>query len=170
MILTLQNLHMYCKDCGDCLLWSQGVNNTGYPQATLEGQPGTMVRRYIFTRLLGRTIEPGKVVSSRCDNRLCCSPEHLIGMRRGSVQERSYKTGKRLSAAEYANRLAASQRAGISVLTWDKVHSIRARPFSESDAAIAREFGVHPRTICKVRNGTSWRQQMAVSSVFAWKG
>jgi hypothetical protein len=165
--LTLATLHHYCTECGDCLLWANGVNSTGYPQARIDGDPETMVRRYVFTRLLGREIPPRCVVATRCDNRLCIAPGHLIAMKRGKVQERSYAKGKRMHSAEYMERLRCFERRGLTVLNWDLVRYIRSLPVERTHAEIARELNVSQNTVAKVRRGLSWRESYGPTSIFA---
>lgn len=166
MKLTLESLPMYCQDCGDCLRWAQGVNNKGYPQANLDGKP-TMVRRYVFTELMGLVISPKCVVSSRCSDRMCVAPEHLIAMRRGAVQKRAYEQGRRMHAAEYGARLRDMQRRGKTALDWPQVREIRARDAKLTHGELAREYGVSRRCISDVRRGITWRMSMPASSVFA---
>lgn len=167
MKLTLQTLRHYCTECGDCLLWANGVNSTGYPQARIDGSSETMVRRYIFTELLGKEIPPKCVVSTRCDNKLCIAPGCLIAMRRGKVQERSYARGKRMHVSEYRERLRHFQARGLTVLDWTKVRYIRSLPIERTHASIARELNVSRNTVAKVRRGLSWRENYGATSVFA---
>lgn len=167
MKLTLNTLHHYCTECGDCLLWANGVNSTGYPQATLDGKAGQMVRRYIFTELMGKEIPPRCVVSTRCDNRLCIAPGCLIAMRRGKVQERSYARGKRMHVSEYRERLRLAEARGMTVLDWQTVRYIRSLPLERTHASIARELNVSRNTVAKVRRGLSWRESYGATSVFA---
>jgi hypothetical protein len=167
--LTLETLPRYATECGDCLLWNQGLHCKGYPQANIDGRP-QLVRRYIFTELLGREIPKGCVVSSRCNEKLCIAPGCLMAMRWGKVQERSYRTGQRGGASEYAARLRSAERQGRLRLDWDKVREIRRRPDSATLVELAAEFGVSRRCIWDVRRGVSWRQQMPASSVFSWSG
>lgn len=166
MRLTLDNLAMYCHDCGDCLRWAQGLNSTGYPQANIGGKP-VMVRRYVFTELLKKQIPQGCCVTARCGDKTCVAPEHLVAMKRGSVLVLAYAQGKRMHAAEYGARLRQMQRTGRTSLDWAKVNEIRSRPASTTHAALAAEFGVSPRCISDARRGVSWRMQMPASSVFA---
>jgi len=169
MRLTLETLHYYATASGDCLLWRLGTNGRGYPQACLGGKPGCMVRRYVFTSLLGREIARGSVVSSRCENPLCLAPDHLVSMRRGAVQARSYSNGSRMHAAEYSARLRSAIRHGRARLNWERVAAIRAMPESRTHQSIALEFAVHAKTIARVRAGLSWRLNQPASSVFNWR-
>jgi hypothetical protein len=169
MKLTLDSLPMYCTDCSGCLLWRQGVNSMGYPQANLDGKGGQLVRRYVFTVLMGRDVPPGCVVSARCGSPICCSPDHLVAMKRGKVLELAYETGKRSGAMEYAARLDKAISEGRATLDWNKVHDIRSRPSAVPHTTLAAEFGVKPKAIAAVRRGLSWRPSPAVCSVFAWR-
>jgi hypothetical protein len=167
--LTLETLRYYAHDCGDCLLWKQGTNGAGYPQATIDGKGGQMVRRYIFTHLMGKELRTRQVVTSRCDTKLCISPDHLISSWMGKIQERSYRTGKRMSRVEYTGRLERSIRSGWSKLGWEDIAKIRAEPESVSHAEIGRLYGIHHKTASKIRRGLSWRVSAMNSSVFNWR-
>jgi hypothetical protein len=167
--ITLGNLSMYCRDCGDCLLWAQSVNSTGYPQASI-GCTTVMVRRYVFTELLGQTIPKGCVIASRCGDRLCVAPEHLVAMKRGAVQALAYAAGRRVRGLEYSARLRAMEARGRTRLDWAMVREIRSRPREVTHAALAAEFGVSHKCMSRVRQGVTWRQQLPGSSVFALGG
>lgn len=167
MKLTLDTLHYYCTACGDCLLWNLGVNSTGYPQACIDGKQGQMVRRYLFTQLMGREIPSGHVATTKCDNRLCLEPEHQTTMKRGKVQERAYSKGKRIHALEYASRLAKAQEQGMAKLGWERARYIRSQPVERTNTAIAAELGVSHKVVSNVRRGRSWRENYGASSVFA---
>jgi hypothetical protein len=167
MKLTLDTLHHYCTACGDCLLWNLGVNSTGYPQARLGQKQGQMVRRYVFTELMGRQIPRGHVVVATCDDRLCLEPSHLTTMKRGKVQERAYAKGKRIHALEYASRLAKAQEQGLATLGWERARYIRSQPAERTNTAIAAELGVSHKVVSNVRRGKSWRENYGISSVFA---
>lgn len=171
MKLTLENLPMYCTACGDCLLWNQGVQSGGHPQAHINGKPGVLVRRHLFTELLGQRIPKGHLVTTKCGNRLCLAPEHVITMSMSKLKARDYSEGRRIVATEYASRLRGRLSHGRVVLDWGKVAEIRAAGPEVTNTALAVKFGTSLKTIGNARRGKTWRVSHAASSVFtqgAW--
>lgn len=170
MKLTLDTLPMYCEDCGGCLRWKLSVNSGGHPQAKLGGKSGQLVRRYIFTELLGRQVPPGCVVTTTCEDALCLEPSHIIAMKRGRVQKRVYDSGRRVIAAEYAATMRRREAKGLNALTWEKVAEIRAAHAQGlNDYELAARYGVARSTIYQARKGITWRHEAPASSVFAWR-
>lgn len=170
MNLTKENLHWYCTQDGDCLLWKLGTNKQGYPQAHLGGKGGQMVRRYVYTEIMGRTLNSGKRVSARCGNRLCCSPDHLFQETHSQTLKRCYQDGTRSAKLEYVRRLEAFLKHRPVKLSFEKAREIRSRPREVTHAELAREYGVTEHAIRRVRNGTSWKDNFAASSVFTYSG
>jgi hypothetical protein len=80
-------------------------------------------------------------VLHHCDNRLCLNPRHLyLGTARDNANDREDRRrhpGTKLSAAN--------------------VRAIRRRWPSESQAALAREFGVVPATVNLIVHGKNWQ-------------
>ena len=166
MKLTLDTLPMYCTSYGQCLLWDQSVNSAGYPQATLDGIGGRMVRRYVYS-LMGKELQKNLIVSPSCGQKLCVSPDCLEGTRFSAVLKRSYKDGARSTAAEYCARLERAKVSGMAKLTPDQVADIRSRAH-EGSTALASEFAVAGSTIRDILRGKSWRTTSPQASVFTW--
>jgi hypothetical protein len=159
---------MYVEECGDCWHWKLGLNGGGYPQANIGGKQW-LTARYIVQVLQGREIPAKHVVTTRCVNRLCLNPEHLIVARYGSVQKRTYNRGRRMQAGEYMARVRHFERMGRTVLDFEKAADIRSRPASVTNTELGIEFGCSPNAIRKARIGRSWKQQMPAASVFEWR-
>lgn len=164
MKLTLDTLRYYCTCDGDCLIWNQTINSSGYPTATLEGKPGQSVRTYVYRNLLGKKLNHPMVVASRCGDKRCVNPDHLVRRTRSDIQREVYASGRRNAATEY---LARFNGYGRHVLDWAKVHDIRSRPTHQTHSSIAAELGVSRRCIQDVRMGRTWRQAADRSSVFS---
>ena len=162
-MLTLEQIHARCEEEGDCWLWP-GATINGYPQARIGDKGGQMLRRYIFTVLLGNELPLGRVVASICENRLCCAPAHLFSMTYSKRLRLAYKRGSRNQAMEYIKRRETRRQQG-TVLDMEKARQIRARE-DEPNAVLAAEFGVHPKTIYSVKAGLTWREHAPNSSVF----
>jgi hypothetical protein len=169
MKLSLDSLHMHCHAEGDCLLWWRGTNSQGYPQANLDGKGGQMVRRYIFTELMGRKLPSKHRVAARCETPTCVAPAHLIARSFTNSLRLAYKRGRRMGFLEYSGRLNRMMREGDTRLDWEKVREIRSRPPSQTHAAIAAEFGMSQRAISDCRRGRTWKLALPSSSVFEWR-
>lgn len=169
MKLSLETLPMYVDECGDCWMWKLSCNGQGYPQANIDGKQW-LTGRYIVQVLQGREVPRGFVVTTRCVDRKCVNPDHLMVAKRGTVLQRTYDRGRRMQAKEYVSRVRHFERMGRTVLDFEKAADIRSRDAKVTNAALAREFGVNPNTISKVRSGKSWRMQMPAASVFHWRG
>jgi DNA-binding Xre family transcriptional regulator len=165
MKLSLDTLHMYCTEEGDCLLWNLSLNSAGKPQARLDGQVW-MVQRYVYSHLMGKQIQKGRVITTRCLNPICCAPGCLVQMTYGDLIRRSYKDGSRSTQAEYAARLDRMIKSGKTKLDAQKAAQIRAS--DKTCQALAEEYGVHNKTISCIKRGKYWRQAPAACSVFEW--
>ena len=123
----------------ECWPWTGFVKPSGHGLTSIKGQPIHASRKaWILAR--GR-IEPGKQVNHKCDNALCCNPDHmylgtqvdnLIDMWRNPVPEDRKAHGRPtiLSSAELAELYR--MRVGGAKLT-----------------ACAAKFGVHISTVCR---------------------
>lgn len=163
-MLTLEAIYGRCEEFGACQLWKQATIN-GHPQARINGKSGRLVRRYIFTELLGRRVLPGYVVIASCREPLCVAAECLAQITYSERLRRAYATGRRSSSGEYLKRVAARVQMGTTILDFEKAREIRTRP--ESNAELGREYGVHPKTIRSIRIGKSWRDAAPNSSVWS---
>lgn len=89
-------------------------------------------------------------VCHHCDNPPCCNPHHLfLGTPGDNAHDRDSK-GRGLHGRK---RPDLSQRN--AKLTEDQVRSIR-RSEAGTHVELAKQFGVHERTIGKIRNGNGW--------------
>lgn len=159
---------MYCDTDGDCLLWRNGVNGQGYPQANINGKV-VLVRRYVYTCLCGKKLGKYEPLASLCDNKLCVSPDCIRKTTHTEVLRRAYKHGKRNTAMEYAARLRRASEDGMCKLSWEKVQQIRELSPTHSDSELGRRYGVHHKTIGSIRKGKSWRMVTKGSTAFTWR-
>ena len=164
MKITLNNLHMYCDECGDCLRWKLSCNSAGSPQANLDGRT-QLVRRYVYW-LMGGKLQGNKTrIGVSCGDSLCVAPDHLVARTYGQVLKAIYRSGARSGASAYVKRLEQAQQSGMVKLTWDKVREIRALP-PQTLRSIADQYGIDPRTVASVLKGDSWRERVPGASVF----
>jgi hypothetical protein len=161
MKLTLDTLHMYCDEEGDCLLWKLSAKKGAHPQARLDGKV-QLVGRYVYTVLMGRQLANGHRVSPKCGNPLCIAPGCLQQQTYSTILKRSYATGKRSRINEYAARVQRAKDQGWVKLTLADVQAIRLS--DEPHTVLAERYDVHRKTIADARAGVHWRVQG--SSVF----
>src|SRR5438270_8363407 len=130
-----------------CWLWRGPLNPDGYGMASFES------RRYPAHRLgwlLFRSeIEPGLVISHKCDVRACVNPDHLfLGTPADNMRDMKEKGRKPMGEKHYRAKLTAAQVSRIrAMLSEDRMY------ISE----IAREFGVSYSTIHGIKTGTRWQ-------------
>lgn len=164
--MKYETLAMRCTEEGNCLLWNQGVNNKGYPQTRINGAT-RMVRRYVYTELMGKEVNAGRVVSTKCNNKRCISKFCLVSKTPGACLSEAYRTGARSATHEYADRLQRAIKYGMSKLSAEIALHIRTERLHETNCSLAREYGVHAKTIASIKKGKSWKQRMGPSSVFS---
>lgn len=98
-----------------------------------------------------------------CDNPPCCNPAHLWAGTNAQNRADSKAKGRTPSGDRHGmalhpeSRCIGEKNAG-AVLTEGQVVAIRlARQQGKAIRALAREYGVHQRTIQRVVKGTHWR-------------
>ena len=156
---TLKTIHDRCTEEGECWIWSQGLNNTGYPMASIEGKPGSLVRRKAY-ELSGRTLKPSTYVASTCGEKRCCNPAHLVQMTKSQILKRCYSDGSRSSHATYVAHFLAALKQNMAKLDWAKVADIRQRlAAGETVYGLAREYNVAKTTIRDIKHNRSWKVQ-----------
>lgn len=166
----LKKIKDRCRIDGDCWIWSQSINNKGQPQMSHNGMGGQMVRRLAMTSA-GRAIKDGHVVTAidECENALCCNPDHIRSVSRSVLLAKQYKTGARNPSLEVEARRRKAVEQG-----WSKLNEVLVGQIREMLAQgipkthIAKEFGVHEKTIYCIDRGIHWHKTMA-ASVFDWR-
>lgn len=133
---------------GECWIWTAARNERGYGLFHIRAGQRFYAHRFSYSLRFGTLGD--LCVLHRCDNPRCVRPDHLfLGTRGDNMRDMTAK-GRRLRGA----------RNGASKLTEDAVAAIRARlahaPRGEA-ARVAREYGVAPSVICRVRSGKIWR-------------
>lgn len=135
----------------DCWEWQGAKTSSGYGNLSWHGRHVQAHRlAYALTyggialetgfRQLGRAKTYRRFVLHKCDNRLCCNPQHLfLGSMRTNMLD-AYKKGRKVQP-----------RSGHTnaKLSSDQVRQIRLRynTGSVGQVVLAREFGVSQRAI-----------------------
>jgi hypothetical protein len=95
--------------------------------------------------LVNGAIPPGISVCHRCDNRLCCRPDHLF-------------LGTHADNNADMQRKGRGNSFGRQRLSTDQVYQILVRHLAgETGVALAREFGVGTSQISRIVNRQAWR-------------
>ncbi len=167
--LDYRQICMRCTEEGECMLWQQGVNSTGYPIARIDGKP-TLVAHHVFYNLMGRMKRKGYVVTPRCGNQLCVSQECLIALTYSERIKRTYASGARSTEREYFSRVKRMVNSGKTKLDFDIADDIRANRMDVPNSALAAEMDCHPKTIYQVKRGKTWLRVAPGASVFTLAG
>lgn len=133
----------------DCWPW-KGCLVKGYGQF-FDGEKPIGAHRYVVE---SKGVKLGGKFRAlhRCNNKPCCNQNHLyVGTQKDNAADS-------IAAGTFVQHPAPRGEANWSaVLTEQIVREIRIRYPIESQAALAREFGVSRRTICKCVNRETWR-------------
>jgi hypothetical protein len=150
-----------------CWLWTGSLANNGYGQMSIGSRAqGTFhmvgTHRFALALHLGRPIRPGMFALHRCDNKPCVRDDHLWeGTTQENTADREAKgrgaKGERNRGFAHPERLRGIHRYNAA-FTDDDVRAIRSRVTGgESQAAIAREYGVRSTAIFKLVHRESWK-------------
>lgn len=165
---TLDRVRERCIEEGACWIWQQGTNGSGYPQACIDGAP-RLVPAWVLAKVLGRPVAPKHVATTKCLNRLCCSPYCVIEMSRSDRIRKAYQLGERDRIAEgRARRESVADRGWVVRLNAEKAREIRQR-ISEPTRLLAQEYGVSQDHIRRVMLNQSWPEIASGASVFNWR-
>lgn len=134
------------QDSG-CLLWQGNRNRpAGYGRLRLDGKM-ILAHRAIWSVING-DIPAGVEVCHKCDNPLCCNPEHLfLGTHTDNMRDMSAKgrTGTHFGIANVNAKL-----------TPDSVRAIRKLSGTFSQRKIAEMHGVNQAAVWAILAGKTW--------------
>jgi len=126
----------------DCWLWTAAMRRHGYGEIQWRGKVEAATR---VSWEIAFGSWPTDGVLHRCDNPACVNPRHLF------VGDQSVN----MTDCAKKNRTARGSRNGQAILSESDVLAI-VRRSGESNAALAREFGVSEATISTVLSGKRW--------------
>ena len=133
---THVRFEQYVQRTDGCWLWAGGRTERGYGRFKVDGKT-IRASRWAYEHFIG-PIPDGLCVLHRCDNPPCVNPAHLfVGTDADNVRDCLAKGRHRHGGT--GSRLTVEQRAEIRR---------RYTGAYGQQAALAREFGVHPTTIC----------------------
>jgi len=149
--MTLDDIKARCEEVGDCLEWQGSYTTSGSPMLYHDGER-TTVRKVVYALKHGRQLPDGHVASNCCCNPRCVSEDHVRGITKTKMLERTRaNTNHELRAA----RIAATKRRNEAKLTPEQVQMVRDS--QETNLALAAQLGVHHSLLSAIRNGKAWR-------------
>lgn len=140
----------------DCWGWN-GSTNRGYGQlAQGRGKRPFVAHRVSWAIHNGRWPTREEHVLHHCDNPPCSNPRHLhLGTPAVNARERV----ERGRDDPEGRKPRHGERNGVAKLTYQQVRDIRSR--SGPHTSLAREFGVDPALIRRIRLGLIWKEAEA---------
>lgn len=134
----------------ECWEWTKTTSH-GYGQVKFEST------RYLAHRvaweITNGPIPEGLHVLHRCDNPLCCNPNHLwLGTQKDNVNDCIAKN--RRYTGEHAGT-NVGETNGTAKLTARDVFKIRAS--EDGGRALANRYGVSPAMICLIKSRKAWK-------------
>jgi len=135
----------------ECWNWTGKVETNGLPYGRLYVN-GKLMKAHRLSYIIANGLSSmwdGALVLHRCDNPRCVNPRHLYtGTQKDNTRD-MIERGRKFRVTGENN--------GRAVLTSADVKKIRAAYPGTRIAAIARQYGVKPATICAILTGRNWK-------------
>ncbi len=128
----------------ECLIADVGTFNDGYPIKNIRGRK-VRLHRQVLEQKLGRKILPGMCALHKCHIRACINLDHLYeGSHRDNMDD--------MKSSGHSYRCGSPRKLDLI-----QVAEIRNRlTLGEGGSSLAREFGVSPSTISRIKAGQSY--------------
>lgn len=142
---TCRELKYEIDENGCWNVTSHGTSGTGYPVFNRDGKK-YRIHRWMYEKHTGDTEMDGFVIRHKCDNKLCCNPEHL---EKGTVQQNIQDRVDR-------GRSATGENHGLSKIT-DEQASFILNDEHYRVCDLARVFDVYPNVIKQIKKRITWK-------------
>jgi len=126
---------------GDCWVWTSETIKQGYGRFWMKGGPILAHRASI---LLSEGKMPDQDVLHKCDNPKCVRPDHLfLGSHSDNMKDMIEKERQR-----------RGDSSPVAVVNSQQVQEIRSS--KETNAYLAKVYGIDSSQISRIRNHKSW--------------
>lgn len=126
----------------ECWPWTRNVNSDGY--GVLRFRNLTLKAHRVMWDNINGSIPDGLFTCHRCDNPICCNPNHLfLATSRENTRDAANK-----------GRMARGEDSAKAKLTVDNVRAILLSP--ETNKALALRYGVGDPIISRIRSRKIW--------------
>lgn len=135
------------KEEDECWYWKAGTQSQGYGSLGIGNGKTALAHRVAF-ELTNGEIQENSCVMHKCDNKLCCNPNHLA---LGTIADNNQDMVEK-------GRQAKGEIHGMSKLTNKMVIRMRS-DYSEGKYTyeeLAEKFGVHKVTVKEIVEGKTW--------------
>lgn len=148
--ITLELIEAKCIDDAGCWIWQYGVSH-GAPYMSVNGK-AVPVRRWIAQNVLGEYVA-GRLVTSKCMNKMCVCPDHTILVTRKKLQQMWADHTKYGANPVRRQKLreAAQKRHGYDQALIDRILADN-RP----QRTIAAEIGKSQDFVSKIKRGRTF--------------
>lgn len=149
--ITMELIESKCIDDAGCLIWQYGSAH-GAPYMSVN-RKSVAVRRWVVENVMGKTVGRN-LVTSKCMNKMCVCPDHLIVVTRSTLQKMWADHTQYGANPVRRQKLveAARRRFGFDQELRDRVLA-DPRP----QKVIAREIGKSQDFVAAIKKGKSFR-------------
>lgn len=134
-----------------CWFWKAGTSKQGYGQFSVNLKQKYTHR--ISWEIAYGDIPRGQEVLHTCDNPSCVRPEHLfLGTQNDNMQD-CIRKGRHVDPPHFSGEDHPSSK-----LTLEQVREIRSNVGNNTQAELARKFGITRMAIWNIQNGLSWKE------------
>jgi Zinc-binding loop region of homing endonuclease len=147
---------------GPCWEWTSSKNSSGYGSYWCNGKLYSAHRVAAWLSGIVPTIEQpdrrgdGHVLH-RCDNRLCCRPDHLYSGTLAQNHADCLSRGR-------LNRSTGSAHTNAKMSPISIAEVLGRRRNGETYTDIAKDYAVHRSTISNIVNGRNYKDELSVTS------
>lgn len=140
----------FTKPDGDCLRWIGTISNRSAAISFMvhKARGRYQVRRLLWEMYVG-PVPKGRVISSRCGDRLCINRDHLVAKKKGGVCAENLR--RTLKVRTLALARSAQQKAKLD---WEIVKAIRQSSASGPEVAI--RYGISKGHVNSIRRMECW--------------